>query len=59
MGGIVKEAASVNWNYIERAITAVSLIGVQQNTLKAKPLIGRRICGSGPEISAYTLNWLK
>jgi hypothetical protein len=28
-GGIGKEMASVNWNYIEPAITAVTLIGVQ------------------------------
>jgi hypothetical protein len=51
--------ASINWNYIEPAITAVTLIGVQPKDFGAKPLIRRKICGFGPKISGYTLNWLK
>jgi hypothetical protein len=35
-GGIGKEAASVNWNYIEPAITAVTLIGVQPKDFGGK-----------------------
>jgi hypothetical protein len=35
-GGIGKEAASVNWNYIEPAITAVTLIGVQPKDFAGK-----------------------
>ncbi|MDH3445700.1 MAG: hypothetical protein OEN50_17370 [Deltaproteobacteria bacterium] len=35
-GGIGKEAASVNWNYIEPAITAVALIGVQPKDFEGK-----------------------
>jgi hypothetical protein len=34
--GIGKEAASVNWNYIEPAITAVTLIGVQPKDFGGK-----------------------
>jgi len=36
-GGIGKETASVNWNYIEPAITAVTLIGVQPKDFGGKP----------------------
>ena len=36
-GGIGKETASVNWNYIEPAITAVTLIGVQPKDFAGKP----------------------
>jgi hypothetical protein len=36
-GGVGKEAASVNWNYIEPAITAVTLIGVQPKDFTGKP----------------------
>ena len=36
-GGIGKEMASVNWNYIEPAITAVALIGVQPKDFAGKP----------------------
>lgn len=36
-GGIGKETASVNWNYIEPAITAVTLIGVQPKDFDGKP----------------------
>ncbi|HET8563827.1 MAG TPA: hypothetical protein VFM35_08160 [Candidatus Binatia bacterium] len=35
-GGIGKETASVNWNYIEPAITAVTLIGVQPKDFAGK-----------------------
>ena len=35
-GGIGKEMASVNWNYIEPAITAVALIGVQPKDFAGK-----------------------
>jgi len=35
-GGIGKERASVNWNYIEPAITAVTLIGVQPKDFEGK-----------------------
>jgi hypothetical protein len=35
-GGIGKEMASVNWNYIEPAITAVTLIGVQPKDFEGK-----------------------
>jgi hypothetical protein len=35
-GGIGKETASVNWNYIEPAITAVTLIGVQPKDFEGK-----------------------
>jgi hypothetical protein len=35
-GGIGKEMASVNWNYIEPAITAVTLIGVQPKDFESK-----------------------
>jgi len=35
-GGIGKETASVNWNYIEPAITAVALIGVQPQDFEGK-----------------------
>jgi len=35
-GGIGKETASVNWNYIEPAITAVALIGVQPKDFEGK-----------------------
>jgi len=35
-GGIGKETASVNWNYIEPAITAVTLIGVQPIKFEGK-----------------------
>jgi hypothetical protein len=35
-GGIGKETASVNWNYIEPAITAVTLIGVQPKDFGGK-----------------------
>ena len=41
-GGIGKEAASVNWNYIEPAITAVTLIGVQPKDFAGKVLISER-----------------
>jgi hypothetical protein len=36
-GGIGKEVASINWNYIEPAITAVTLIGVQPKDFTGKP----------------------
>ncbi len=36
-GGVGKEAASVNWNYIEPAITTVTLIGVQPKDFGGKP----------------------
>jgi hypothetical protein len=36
-GGVGKEVASVNWNYIEPAITAVTLIGVQPKDFTGKP----------------------
>ncbi|MEK7228625.1 MAG: hypothetical protein AAB154_01145, partial [Candidatus Binatota bacterium] len=36
-GGKGKEMASVNWNYIEPAITAVTLIGVQPKDFAGKP----------------------
>jgi hypothetical protein len=36
-GGIGKEAASLNWNYIEPAITAVTLIGAQPKDFPGKP----------------------
>jgi hypothetical protein len=35
-GGIGKEMAAVNWNYIEPAITAVTLIGVQPKDFEGK-----------------------
>ena len=35
-GGIGKETASLNWNYIEPAITAVALIGVQPKDFEGK-----------------------
>ena len=35
-GGLGKETASVNWNYIEPAITAVTLIGVQPKDFAGK-----------------------
>jgi hypothetical protein len=35
-GGIGKEVASVNWNYIEPAITAVTFIGVQPRDFPGK-----------------------
>ena len=35
-GGIGKETASVNWNYIEPGITAVTLIGVQPKDFPGK-----------------------
>jgi len=35
-GGIGKETASVDWNYIEPAITAVTLIGVQPKDFPGK-----------------------
>ncbi len=35
-GGIGKETVSVNWNYIEPAITAVTLIGVQPKDFEGK-----------------------
>ncbi len=35
-GGIGKEMASVNWNYIEPAITAVTLVGVQPKDFEGK-----------------------
>jgi hypothetical protein len=35
-GGIGKETASINWNYIEPAITAVTLIGVQPKDFEGK-----------------------
>ena len=36
-GGKGKEMASVNWNYIEPAIMAVTLIGVQPEDFRGKP----------------------
>jgi hypothetical protein len=36
-GGIGKEMASVNWNYIEPAITAVTVVGVQPKDFAGKP----------------------
>ena len=36
-GGIGKEAASVNWNYIEPAVTPVTLVGVQPKDFPGKP----------------------
>jgi hypothetical protein len=36
-GGVGKEVALVNWNYIEPAITAVTLIGVQPQDFAGKP----------------------
>lgn len=36
-GGIGKETVSVNWNYIEPAVTAVTLIGVQPKDFPGKP----------------------
>jgi hypothetical protein len=36
-GGMGKETASVSWNYIEPAITAVTLIGVQPKDFGGKP----------------------
>ena len=35
-GGIGKEMAAVNWNYIEPAITAVTLVGVQPKDFEGK-----------------------
>jgi len=35
-GGIGKETASVNWNYIEPAITAVTFVGVQPKDFAGK-----------------------
>jgi hypothetical protein len=35
-GGLGKDTASVNWNYIEPAITAVTLIGVQPKDFAGK-----------------------
>jgi hypothetical protein len=35
-GGIGKETASVNWNYIEPGITAITLIGVQPKDFPGK-----------------------
>jgi hypothetical protein len=35
-GGIGKETASVSWNYIEPAITAVTLVGVRPKEFKGK-----------------------
>jgi len=35
-GGIGKDVASVNWNYVEPAITAVTLIGVQPKDFGSK-----------------------
>ena len=40
------------------AVTSVTLIAVQPKDSGAKPLIRRKTCASGPEISDY-LNWLK
>jgi hypothetical protein len=40
------------------AVTSVTLIGVQPKDSGAKPVIRRKTCASGPEISDY-LNWLK
>ncbi|HEY2990127.1 MAG TPA: hypothetical protein VGL11_20610 [Candidatus Binatia bacterium] len=36
-GGLGKETASLNWNYIEPAVTAVALIGVQPKDFPGKP----------------------
>lgn len=36
-GGVGKQTASVNWNYIEPAITALILIGVQPKDFGANP----------------------
>lgn len=41
-GGIGKETASVNWNYIEPAITAVALIGVQPKDFDGKAPYSKR-----------------
>jgi len=44
-GGIGKETASVNWNYIEPAITAVALIGVQPKDFDGKPPYSKKDMG--------------
>jgi len=41
-GGIGKETASVNWNYIEPAITAVTLVGVQPKDFAGKAPYSRK-----------------
>lgn len=41
-GGIGKEVASVNWNYIEPAITAVTFVGVQPKDFAGKAPYSKR-----------------
>ena len=42
-GGKGKEMASVNWNYIEPAIMAVTLIGVQPEDFGGKPPYSKKV----------------
>jgi hypothetical protein len=44
-GGIGKEMAAVNWNYIEPAITAVTLIGVQPKDFEGKAPYSKKDMG--------------
>jgi hypothetical protein len=41
-GGIGKETASVNWNYIEPTVIALTLVGVQPKDFEGKPPYSNR-----------------